>query len=382
MAGGAGVPEAARRTALFAAGGTGGHIWPAVAVARALEARGSRWRCHFVAGDRPVEIDVYRTAGIEPITFHVPHPGQGRWRTWLAMPMALIRALWRLLRLRPHVILSTGGYVAAPVAVAARIMRIPTVLLEPNAIPGRVTRHLAGGVAAVALADPRAGAFLKARRLVESGNPLVWRREELDRPAARAKWGVDPDAVCVLVVGGSQGANALNDLVMALITRWGANPPRPVHLVWATGIANEAGIRQRLSRLEQQHPSVRLHGHLWPLTEAFAAADLVLSRAGAGAVADLAEAGRASVLLPLPIALDDHQRANAQRLVEAGGAVIFDERKQGEDEFVALVSALVEDEEHRESMAKAAAALRQPEAATQIAELMENLATPKAAGRD
>ncbi len=359
------------RCVVFAAGGTGGHIWPAVAVARALRARHPAWRFHFVSGDRPVEGEVYRAAEVEPSVFHVPAPGQGRWRTWLAMAPALLRAMRLLRRLRPDAVLSTGGYVAAPVAVAAWLRRCPTVLLEPNAVAGRVTRRLAPRVAAVALADPAAERGLRARRTAVTGNPLTWSPDDLDRAAARQRWGIPDDAVCVLVVGGSQGAKRLNGLMEEVVAAWRETPPSsPVHVIWLTGSANLAEIGAPSGGAVTLH----LHGHLAPMTDALAAADLAVTRAGAGAVADVSAAGLPCVFLPLPIALDDHQRANARRLVEAGAAVIFDERREDGAALTALLGDLLGDRTRRAEMAAAARSLAAPEAAGRVADLLVDLA--------
>jgi UDP-N-acetylglucosamine--N-acetylmuramyl-(pentapeptide) pyrophosphoryl-undecaprenol N-acetylglucosamine transferase len=359
---------------LLAAGGTGGHIWPAVAVARELERRRPPWHCRFVAGDRPVEAEVYRAAGLTPDVIRVPPPRRARWRTWAAMGPALSRARRLIRHERPDVILGTGGYVAAPVAVAAWMARRPTVLLEPNALPGRVTRLLAPHVAAVALADPAAEARLRAKRVVVTGNPLSWTPNDLDRARARERWGIAAEVVCLLVLGGSQGARSLNDTVRWVAERWREDPPpRPVHLIWMAGSANLEEICGRVSTLDIRPSNLDLHGHLWPLTDALAAADLVVSRAGAGAVADLAAAGKPSVLIPLPTALDDHQRANAQRLVDVGAAVLFDERSQTPLDLFALLRELIADERRRSNMAAAAATRAMPDAAARVADLLTQL---------
>lgn len=365
-----------RPVALFAAGGTGGHIWPAVAVARVLGRRVPPWECHFVSGDRPVEREVYAAAGLAPEVMRLPRPGGGRWRTWLAMPGALLWA-WRLLgRVRPDVILSTGGYVAAPVAAAAWLRGIPAVLLEPNAVPGRTTRALMRRVSAVAIADAAAAARVRARRVEVTGNPLTWSPADLDRAAARARWGIAEETVCLLVTGGSQGARALNELVLGMLAAWQREPPpQPMALLWMAGTANVADIETRVNELRLARVAIHLRGHIAPFFEALAAADIVVSRAGAGSVAEIALAGLPSILLPLPIALDDHQRANARPLVEAGAAEIFDERRQGPAEFRVLVERLVADPARRARMAAAARALAIPDAAERVAGLMADLLT-------
>jgi UDP-N-acetylglucosamine--N-acetylmuramyl-(pentapeptide) pyrophosphoryl-undecaprenol N-acetylglucosamine transferase len=367
-----------RPAALFAAGGTGGHIWPAIAVARELMRRDPRWECRFVSGDRPVEIEVYEAAKVTPTVFHVPKPSQGRWRTWLAMGPMILRARRLLRDLKPRVILSTGGYVAAPVAVAGWLRGVPTILLEPNAVPGRVTRRLAPRVAAVAVADPMAKKALpRARRVEVTGNPLPWSASDLDVAAARAKWGISDGSLCLLVVGGSQGAKVLNGLMIEAVSAWNRTPPpRPVHVLWMTGSANVDEVMSRATGNGQRATTLRLtlRGHHAPFSEALAAADLVVSRSGAGAVAEIAAAGLPSVLLPLPIALDDHQRANAKRLVDAGAAVVFDERSQGGEQLVPLLNELLADPSRLARMAEAARSQAAPEAANRVVQMMMELA--------
>lgn len=371
--GGASPAPADPLRALFAAGGTGGHIWPAVAVSRALRSHDPRWQCHFVGGDRPVEAEVYAAAGVSPAVIHVPPPSAGRWRTWLAMMPAILRARRLIRTLRPHVVLSTGGYVAAPVAAAAWWAGIPCLLLEPNAVPGRVTRRLARRVAAVALADSAAARLLRARRVEVTGTPVMWRPAELNRPAARAKWGIPEHALCLLVAGGSQGARRVNDLVVETVLAWrAAPPPVEVHVLWAAGSANVQAVRGTLG--DAAGPvAIHLHGHLSPFAEALAAADLVVSRAGAGSVAEIALAGLPSLLLPLPSALDDHQRANARRLVDAGAAVLFDERTGTPHQFRLALEHLLAGRAAREAMAAAARAQAQPGAAEAVAALMRRV---------
>lgn len=357
--------------ALFAAGGTGGHIWPAVAVARALAKADSTWECRFIAGDRPVETEVYRAAEIAPIVFHVPPPSGGRWRTWLAMGPALLRARKLIKQWKPSVAVCTGGYVSAPVALAATMLGVPTIMVEPNAIPGRVTRKLAKRVDVIALADPTAKEHLaQAKRCEVTGIPLMWSRDDLNRANARRELGVDDDALCLLIVGGSQGARKLNSLIGDVLNRWRESPPgRKVHLIWIAGSGNVDEVRRAQGDSSHDNVKVDIHGHVWPLTNSYAAADLVISRAGAGTVAEIAVAGVPSILLPLPIALDDHQRINARRLVEQGAARIFDERIEKAPQLDALLSELIADDDRLSHMASAARDQSLGNAAVKVAEL-------------
>jgi len=346
---------------LIAGGGTGGHLMPALALARAAAD----------AGHEPVLVGAER--GLEaqilprhPFPFHLlpmePLYRRIWWRNW-RWPLIAVRT-WRaagrvLARERPAIVIGTGGYAAGPVVWRAQRAGIPTVLQEANAFPGLATRLLARRARQIHLAFPEARARVRAGARTEvcvAGNP-VRPPEPGDRTVALAQFGLPANRPTVLVIGGSQGARALNEAVagaLALDAFSGLN------VIWSTGLAHHAQYAQ----LEASgHVVVR--GFLDPIAPAYRAADLVVSRAGS-TVAELCAWGKPSVLVPLPTAAADHQTFNARALADAGAAVLLLERDLTPQSFAGVVRELVADPGRLASLATVARGRGHPDAARTI----------------
>jgi UDP-N-acetylglucosamine--N-acetylmuramyl-(pentapeptide) pyrophosphoryl-undecaprenol N-acetylglucosamine transferase len=346
---------------LIAGGGTGGHLMPALALARAAAD----------AGHEPVLVGAER--GLEaqilprhPFPFHLlpmePLYRRSWWRNW-RWPVIAVRA-WRaagrvLTRERPAIVIGTGGYAAGPVVWRAQRAGIPTVLQEANAFPGVATRLLARRARQIHLAFPEARARVTpgaATEVCVTGNP-VRPPQPGDRTAALAEFGLPPSRPAVLVIGGSQGARALNEAVAGALDE---RAFAAVNVIWSTGLAHHA----HYARLEAPgHVVVR--GFLDPIAPAYRAADLVVSRAG-GTVAELAAWGKASVLVPLPTAAADHQTFNARALADAGAAVLLLERDLSPQSLARVVTDLVADPRRLASLAAAARGRGHPDAARVI----------------
>jgi UDP-N-acetylglucosamine--N-acetylmuramyl-(pentapeptide) pyrophosphoryl-undecaprenol N-acetylglucosamine transferase len=347
-------------TYAIAAGGTAGHVVPALAVADALRADGAR--VVFVGGER-AEAELVPAAGYELRAITVE--GLSR-----SNPLRAARALWRaagavrsagriLDDLRPAAVLGGGGYVAGPVGVAAVRRRIPLVLAEADSHLGLSNRLLARWAARVCLAFPIPGRAGDRYRL--TGRPVP--EPVTDRAAARARFGLAEDDRCVLVFGGSLGARSINE---AAIAAFPAPPPRVLHV---------AGHRD-LERLRPRVPGPHydLRAYVTPFGEALAACDLCLARAG-GSIFEVAAHGRPAVLVPYPHATADHQTANARHLAAAGAAVIVPDAELTPKRLAREVRALLEDRPRLAAMGAAAAALARPRAARDIADEL------RAAGR-
>jgi UDP-N-acetylglucosamine--N-acetylmuramyl-(pentapeptide) pyrophosphoryl-undecaprenol N-acetylglucosamine transferase len=288
------------------------------------------------------------------------------WRN-LRWPVIAARA-WRgaghvLARERPAIVIGTGGYAAGPVVWRAQRAGIPTVLQEANAFPGLATRLLARRARQIHLAFPEARARLTAGPTTEvcvSGNP-VRPPEPGDRTAALAQFGLPPGRPTVLVIGGSQGARALNEAVAGAIALGAlGGGGGGVNVLWGTGLAHHA----RYAHLEAPgHVVVR--GFFDPIAPAYRAADLVVSRAGS-TVAELCAWGKASVLVPLPTAAADHQTFNARALADVGAAVLLLERDLSPRSLADVVTALVGDPGRLASLAAAARGRGHPDAARVI----------------
>jgi UDP-N-acetylglucosamine--N-acetylmuramyl-(pentapeptide) pyrophosphoryl-undecaprenol N-acetylglucosamine transferase len=380
----------ARTVVLFAGGGTGGHLYPALALADALCALRPDVRPVFLGARRGLEARVLPDRGVEHLLLPVRGFARGEGvAANLAVVPALVRALaraaWFVHALHPELVVVTGGYAGAPAGLLAAVMRIPLALQEQNSVPGIVTRRLAAFARQVHVAFPEAAGRLPARaraRVRVSGNP-VRPPAPRDPAEARAVLGLDRTAAVVLVVGGSQGSAALNrvtlDLVRALRAD-GVDGPG-FQLLWSTGPTHEAAVTEGLASLGS--PSwVRAVGYLDDMPSALAAASLAVSRAGAMATSEFLAWGLPAVLVPLPTAAADHQSHNARALAEAGAALHLPEAGLDGAALLAALRTLLDHPERLRSMAVAAGARGRPDAAATIAgDLARLLRVPPGDGR-
>ncbi|HHC71403.1 MAG TPA: undecaprenyldiphospho-muramoylpentapeptide beta-N-acetylglucosaminyltransferase [Thiotrichales bacterium] len=344
---------------LIMAGGTGGHVYPGLAVARELLERGVEvvWM-----GTRAgIEARVVPAAGI-PVEW-VPVAGvRGKgWRRRLAAPFMVARAVWHALgvmrRLRPRAVLGMGGFVAGPGGVAAWLARRPLCIHEQNAVAGLTNRLLARIARRVACAFPAA---FPGRRVVVTGNPV---REEIAAlPAPAERWAGRRGPLRLLVLGGSLGAQALNLTVPAALGRLPAGG-RPL-------VRHQTG-RGKLEETRAAYAEAGVEGELEEfleeMAEAYGWADLVVCRAGALTISELAAAGVGALLVPYPHAVDDHQTRNGAWLVEAGAARMIDQRELDAERLAAELAAL--DRPALLAMAEAARAVARPNAAAELAEI-------------
>jgi UDP-N-acetylglucosamine--N-acetylmuramyl-(pentapeptide) pyrophosphoryl-undecaprenol N-acetylglucosamine transferase len=335
---------------LIGAGGTAGHVVPALAVADALRAHGAR--VVFVGGER-AERELVPAAGYELHTLRVvPLPRRspvGAVRA-AAIDAGALRAAGRLVRrLRPAAVLGAGGYVAGPVGLAGSLQRIPLVLMEADSHLGLTNRVLAPLARRVCLGFPIAGR--EGERYVLTGRPVP--PPATDRAAARARFSIEEDEQCVLVFGGSQGARSIN---LAAIDAFGGARFRVLHA---------AGTRD-LPDLASPGPHYDLRGYIENFGEALLAADLVVARSG-GSVFEIAAHGRPMVLIPYPHATSDHQAANALYFEEAGAAVVIPDAELTGPRLAQEVGRLLGDRGRLAAMGRASEALARPDAADVIA---------------
>ncbi len=341
------------RTLLIMAGGTGGHIFPGLAVAEQVRAAGWDVVWMGVRGgmeERLVPPHGYRTAWIRARAAR----GKGFLQK-LLLPANLLFSFWEsgrhLLRLKPDVVLGLGGYVAFPGGMMASLLARPLALHEQNAIAGLANRVLAG------VSDKVMVAFPDALKKAEwTGNPVRAQIATMDPPEQRYARREGP--IRLLVVGGSLGAQALNEAVpkaLALLS------PRPV-------VRHQAG-EKHLESLTGQYRASGVQGELVAfiddMARAYAAADLVICRAGAVTIAELSAGGMASILVPFPHAVDDHQTANARFLADRGAAILLPQRELTAERLAALIRSL--DRPKLLEMAKQARVLGKPDAARLVA---------------
>jgi UDP-N-acetylglucosamine--N-acetylmuramyl-(pentapeptide) pyrophosphoryl-undecaprenol N-acetylglucosamine transferase len=335
---------------VIGAGGTGGHVVPALAVADALRAEGAE--VLFIGGER-AEAQLVPAAGYELRTLQVAplprsHPARAaRAAVVDARAVGYARSLLR--EMRPAAALGAGGYVAGPVGLAAALARVPLVLIEADSHLGLTNRVLAPLARKVCLAFPIEGRDGSRYRVTGRPGPAV----ATDRHAARARFDISPKETCVLVFGGSLGARSINHAAIEAFA--GAR----FHVLHAAG-------ERDLADLVSPGPHYDLRGYISDFGQALLASDLVVSRSG-GSIFEIAAHGRPMVLVPYPLATADHQTENARFMERAGAAVVIPDDELTGPRLAQEVGRLLADHHALAAMARASAELAKPDAAAEIA---------------
>jgi UDP-N-acetylglucosamine--N-acetylmuramyl-(pentapeptide) pyrophosphoryl-undecaprenol N-acetylglucosamine transferase len=366
---------AKRETVLIAGGGTGGHLYPGLALADALVARGLS--VTFVGTAHGIETRTVPAAGYP---LHVlpgrqlRGAGVGRAVAGLvAVAGGVLRALALLRALRPRLVVGVGGYASVAVVLAAWVRRVPTLLLEQNVMPGAANRLLGRHATRVCVGFAEAVAAFPGGRAVHTGNPI---RAQV-RGAVAAPRGVPRGRPGLLVFGGSAGARRLNQVTIEAMRILGP-VARTLEVVHQTGAADLETVRAGYAALDLP---ARVVPFIDDMGAAYAAADLVVARAGAMTCAEIAAVGLPAILVPYPHAADDHQRLNAEVLVAAGAAEMILDRELTGSRLAAALERLVRDPARRAAMAAGAHALARPEAAERVADECQRL-LEVAAGRE
>ncbi len=349
----------------MAGGHTGGHITPALAVARVLREHG-----HlpvFIGTERGLEAKLVPSAGFPIEWIEVGGiKGAGfskRFQSLKQLPPAIRRSLDYLNRHRPAAVFSMGGFVAAPVVVAAILRRVPLVVMEPNAMPGAANRYASRFVAKALLSFPEAARYFPKGRTELSGMPV--RREFFALPPKPPG-----DRLNILITGGSQGARTLNQAAQDS-WRFFERARIPVRLIHQTGPS-------QYNEISRAFKKSGLDGEVTPfvadMPAAFGVADLIVSRSGAGTVSEIAASGKASILVPYPFAADQHQLKNAEALVNAGAAhLVLDQDLTGERLF-SEVRRLYELPRDLEQLGNSVRQFAKPDAAARAAAILEEYA--------
>ena len=347
---------------VFAGGGTGGHVIPALAVAEELRERGHE--VAFVGTERGMETRLVPAAGF-PLylvkTGAFNRVGLAtRLRTLAGLPWSVFSAMRILRRFEAQVVIGVGGYAAVPATTAAVLLRIPVVLFEPNVVPGYANRLVARFAAKAAVHFEQTGRWF--RRFEVTGVPV--------RPAFFALPGRRSRIPTVLIFGGSQGARALNRIVRDSAAELLARFPE-LSLVHQTGNREYYDI---YDFYKKRQIKVEARSFIDDMPQIFADADLIVCRAGASTVAEIAAAGKCALFVPFPSAADDHQLRNAELLEKAGAALLIPESELTTERFVTEVAALLDAGPRMAVMGAKARALAHPDAAVHIAEMALSLA--------
>lgn len=358
---------------LMAGGGTGGHLFPALAIAEELRRQAPGVEILFIGSDHGLEKGVVTREGYEfaPVRLR----GWSRRLNWktLQFPFFLLRGVLQsyliVRRFRPHVVVGTGGYVSGPALMWSALMGLPSLIQEQNSLPGITTRILSHRVDEVHLSFTRSRRYFSRRdHLRLSGNPLRGSMGLIERSRACRAFSLDPDHHTVLITGGSQGAHSIN---LAVADGFDRLADDQVQILWQTGSGDLENIRRRCGG--KGYRTV-IADFIQDMSMAYAAADVVVCRAGATTVAEVAACGLPAIFVPFPFATADHQRLNALAMVKAGAAemVLNGELKEGR--LMRVLLALLQDESKRQAMARRSGHFGRPQAAATVARAIRRLA--------
>jgi UDP-N-acetylglucosamine--N-acetylmuramyl-(pentapeptide) pyrophosphoryl-undecaprenol N-acetylglucosamine transferase len=351
----------------FAGGGTGGHLYPALAIARAMVAADARIEPFFIGAFRGIEREILPTTEFpfELLDLHPLYRSQPwlNWRTAAGSATSWRRIGQIAARVPPSALIATGGYAAGIVLAFAAARRIPIVIQEQNSFPGLTVRWFASRARQIHLGFPEAARALglgPQTQVFDSGNPITLPVPPQLRPTrdeAAARWGFSgPSVPTLLVFGGSQGAEGINRAVAG----W-APGATGIRLIWATGRGNY----DKYATLES--PTVRIVPYISPMSDAYSAADLALTRSGAMSTAELSAWGIPALLVPLPTAAADHQTANARALADSGAAIMIQQNVLTPALLGSTVSSLINDPHRLREMREKTLGRARPEAAQDIA---------------
>jgi UDP-N-acetylglucosamine--N-acetylmuramyl-(pentapeptide) pyrophosphoryl-undecaprenol N-acetylglucosamine transferase len=360
---------------IFAGGKTGGHIFPAIAMAMEFKKRFPRSQISFVGTREGLEKKIVPQYGFELFFTQVRGLSRKSNLSNLFWGIYLLRGLFQSLmilnRKRPHLVVGTGGYVSFPVVMLASLMHIPTMIQEQNSYPGISTRFLARFADRVYLSYPEStGYFPAGSKFKVIGNPV---REDIigaDRRKALQEFGLDPDKKTLFVFGGSQGSRAINRALLECLglldSTW--------QILWQTGKSDYGEV---LRKTEKSKIKCAIHPFIQDMKSAYAAADLVISRAGALTLAEITACGKPAILIPYPFAAADHQRHNAEALKRSGAACVIPEKDLTPDRLSEEIHSLLADQTKLQEMAAKSRKLGKPDATWRLVDEMEKLLKKK-----
>jgi len=351
-------------TILFAAGGTGGHLYPAIAIAEEINKQAPETRIVFAGTKEKIEARVVPQRGYEFVTIWISGFSRRLKMSNLLFPLkvvvSLLQSFFVIRKLQPDVVIGTGGYVCGPVLFVASLMNIPTVVHESNSYPGVTTRMLASRTTKVFITFEATKRWLPSAAAIELvGNPTRDELSKVSREEGCAYFRLDPKKKTVFAFGGSLGAASINAAMPAVIEEANKND---FQVIWQTGFQHG----ERAAKYSQTE-LIRIHPYIEHIEFAYAAADIVVSRAGATTLAELTRLGKPAILVPYPFAAAHHQELNASMMKEAGAAIVVQDAELPQ-RLASEVTSLLFDHHRQEEMRKRSLALGKPNAAKEIVE--------------
>lgn len=356
---------------LIAAGGTGGHIYPGIAVAKEILRRDTKSKVLFVGTARGLETKIVPDNGFELALINsvgLKNTGfAGKVKSLMILPRSFFEARRLIKNFQPDVVVGAGGYVTGSVLLTASLMRLPTLVMESNALPGFTNRRLAPFVTKAALTFEEAAKFF-GKKAVVTGNPV--RQEFFDIPPKNR----ENNKFSLLVFGGSQGARAINSAMVDALKNL-HDYKNILQITHQTGEADFETVEKGYA--ENNWRTAEIRRYISDMMSEFAKTDLIISRAGATTCAEVAAAGKAALMIPLPTAADDHQRKNAEALVSKGAARMILQKDLTGESLARKIVELIEKPEKITEMEIAAQKMAKADAAKATVDLIEDLAKGK-----
>lgn len=358
---------------VFAGGGTGGHLYPAIAMAKELLRRPEASEVLFVGTSEGLEARILPETELHLETIRIMgvkgKKPMDQLRALVSLPMALAQSLRILRSFRPHAVIGVGGYASGPVVLAAWLLRIHTMLQEQNSVPGVTNRMLARFAERIYTAYGVAENFFPRQKVLETGNPLRADMLRGDRKEGMHVFGLHDGRKTVLIFGGSRGARAINTLVSAMVQEKTIRE-MPVQFVHQTGVDDYDSVR---AAYESAGLPAEVRPYFHEMGLAYSVADMAISRAGAVALSELQVAGLPAILIPFPFAADNHQMRNARALEATGAAVVCDQHELTAERLAGTLGELLHDEIRLRTMQAAARRGARPNAAAHIVDDVERI---------
>ncbi|KAA3612102.1 MAG: undecaprenyldiphospho-muramoylpentapeptide beta-N-acetylglucosaminyltransferase [Calditrichaeota bacterium] len=350
----------------IAGGGTGGHLYPGLAIADYFKHNFPGSEIIFMGTAKGIENKIVPAQGYK--LYLLPVRGLLRKISLqnFLFPFRLLLSVcqaWVLLRrFQPQIVIGTGGYVAGPPLLAARLLKIPTAIQEQNSFPGLVNRKLGNKVDLVCAAFSDSEKYFSGQKnFYLTGNPVRLQQGEIDKKNALKNFDLQPDKKNVLIFGGSQGANRINEVVAEILPELAKNDD--VQIIWIVGPVSEV----KWKHLENKYPeNVRVLGYVENMALAYSIADVAICRAGAMTISEITLFGIPAIFIPFPYATADHQTKNAQSVVQTGAALLIDEKNLNEEKLTGALMQLLSDSTLMAKMKKATSALAKPDATKNI----------------
>jgi len=363
---------------IITGGGTGGHVYPGIAIADALKAVNLTTEILFVGAKKKLEMEKVPAAGYTIKGLPMAGFSKYTWKNFFCLPFQLLISCWqawRIIRIfKPDVVVGTGGYASFPVAYMATLLQVPVLIQEQNAYPGYVNRLLARRAKKICVAYENLNAFFPVEKIVVTGNPVrnIFKATSLSKLENSFYEHFDPQRAVLCLLGGSQGAEKMNNFLLEHISE--ILDKKLANLIWITGKRYYSYVKDSLEkRLDHQPcPYLQIIPYTDRMADVLLQADLVLSRSGALSISEICMAKKAAVFIPSPNVTDDHQTKNVLPLVEQGAAILVKEVAI-ETQLMPILVNLLTDPKKRKELIDHIDSWFKPNAAKDIARLIEEI---------